>query len=90
MNALGEGWLLPAISTAVAVAAFVYTVARGVAARWRDPLTKEVSAHAETQQKLDAEKQTATEERVKRMFLEARLESCNRELDNWRAGRWSK
>ena len=83
---LGEGWLVAFIVAAVPAA---LAIAKAVANRWREP--KE--ALEETVRVLEREAKERTEKltqaTIEKMLLEARLESCEGELENWRSGRWS-
>lgn len=90
-DALGSGWLValilgvPAFATAVLV-----PFGKWLAARWREPLAEEVRARNALQERLDEMLERLSDERVRRIYLEAKVESCERELENWRSGKWSR
>ena len=84
MEALGEGWLIPALTLALGVfLGLVVPTARWIAGRWRVPLNEALSELKECREEL-------ADEKLARMFAEARLEARDRELDNWQSGRWSR
>lgn len=83
---LAEGWLI------ILVVAFIPTiiaVAKGVASRWKQPLTELERDNTLLKKEAVERTDALTEAKVRRMFLEARLEYCESELDNWRSGKWS-
>ena len=88
-DALGSGWLvalllgIPAFVTAVVV-----PLSKWIAARWREPLQEEVRARTELQIRLNEALEKLADERLQRIFMEARHEACESELDNWKTGRW--
>lgn len=81
----------PLFTALVAASVSVLTplILRYVGSRWRGPqqaLEAEIKAL-----KAEAVDRTneLTEERIRRMFLEAKVETLGQELAGWRQGKWS-
>lgn len=84
-NPLSEGWLI------LLVIAFIPTligVAKSVAAKWRLPLAELEQENQLLKKEAVERTEVLTDFKVRRMFLEARLEYCEAELKNWRSGKW--
>lgn len=83
--AIADGWLL-----AIGVALFpvAFAIAKAVANRWRVPLEEYKTQNTLLQAEAVKRSEELTNEKINRKVLEARLESCQAELDHWRTGIW--
>jgi hypothetical protein len=82
---VAEGWLIVLF---VALLPILYGVAKSVANVWRKPLIELQEANKILKQEAIERTDALTEEKIRRMFLEAKVEYCEAELENWRAGKW--
>jgi hypothetical protein len=88
---LGEAWLIPALALGLTfITVVVVPSVRWTAKRWRRARDAERAARIEAQNEAKELQGRYSEEMMARMFLEARLEACERELENWKSGRWTQ
>lgn len=83
--ALGEGWL---VAVVVALIPIVFAITRSVANHWRVPLEEYKAENSLLKKEAVKRTEELTDEKISRKVLEARLESCQVELEHWRSGKW--
>lgn len=84
-QALGEGYL---VAILVAFIPLVLAVSRWVAGKWRNPLRILQEENGLLKKEALERTEKLTDVRIENMKLGAKIEYCEGELENWRAGRW--
>lgn len=84
-DAIGDGWLVAVLAVFVPV---VFSASRAVAGRWRASIDELEDELGVLKQEAVVRTETCTKETLRRMFLEAKVEYCEAELESWRAGKW--
>lgn len=84
-NAIGDGWL---VAVAVALIPILFATSRSVANHWRVPLEAYKAENGVLKKEAVQRTEELTDEKISRKVLEARLESCQAELEHWRSGKW--
>lgn len=84
--ALGSGWLVAL--AAIVIPFVIVPLAKWLVALWRQPLQEEIAARRELQMRFNESQDKIADLRLKNMFLQAKNEACESELDHWRSGKW--
>lgn len=84
-DAIADGWL---VAIVIALFPVIFAIVKSVANHWRVPLEEYRAENNVLKKEAVTRTEELTDEKITRKVLEARLESCQVELEYWRSGKW--